>query len=86
MTTQMNMGDVSRRMGYVVTSALLEQLGIPIIQGKGRSVFVDEKHWPAICDALGDYSVSRKNAKPVPKPPKAEAAPAATAGDDDDEL
>lgn len=85
MSERMNMGDVSRRIGYVVTSALLEQLGIPIIHGKGRSVFVEEKHWPNICDALGDYSVSRKTAGPVPKPPKADA-PTYTVENDHDEL
>ena len=86
MSTQMNMGDVSRRLGFIVTSELLEQLGIPITPGKGRAVYVEEKHWPAICDAIGDYAVSRKSAKLVPKPEKAAAKPTATAGDDDDEL
>lgn len=97
--TDLNMGDISRRLGVGVSSELLESLGIPVIQGKGRARTVAELHWPALCAAVGDWCASRVGAKTPPKPAaivsKAEvkviSTPTAQPGsstdlDDDDEL
>lgn len=94
--SDMNMGDVSRRLGVTVTSELLDELGIKIIQGKGRARFVAESQWPAVCDAVADYILSRKGASTPPKPAaKVKIDPPAPVGasntalpfdEDDDEL
>lgn len=90
MTTQMNTGDVSRRLGLPVTAELLESLGFEPVGRDKRAVLWDVNDYPRMCDKLGKWITQRRDVpmqprpdKPVKagKPKKSEAEPA-----EDDEL
>ena len=89
--TTMNTGDVTRRIGFVVTTGLLTSLGFkPVGQDKRANLF-NQSDYPAMCKALSKWVAGRVDVPMQPKPPRKEkgekaAATPATAVDDDDEL
>jgi hypothetical protein len=92
--TTMNTGDVSRRLGLVVTTELIKGLGFkPIGQDKRATLFA-QSDYPAICKALGKWVAAKADVPMQPKPERKEkvlgadkskpATPAVV--EDDDEL
>lgn len=92
----MNTGDVSRRLGLPVTAEQLEGYGFKPSGRDKRAVLWDEDDYPAMCDAIAEYVLSRKAVPMQPRPdrPPAKGKPKASetkAGakppaDDDEEL
>ena len=86
----MNTGDITRRVGLVVTTERIKALGFkPVGQDKRATLFA-QADYPAICKALGKWVAGRAEVPMQPKPEKkekgAKATKAATKVDDDDDL
>lgn len=96
--SDMNTGDVCRRLGVNVSGELLSSLGIEPAERNRRASLYSEAQWPTICKAVSRYVASRIDAPTPPRPAKPEKAPKVKPtsgstdtksmfkGDDDDEL
>ena len=66
----MSTGDISRRLGFPVTTELLSNIGhAPSGQDKRASLW-PQSEWPAICQAMSEYCARRVDVPMQPKPPK----------------
>lgn len=91
--TTMNTGDVTRRIGLVVTTDLIKGLGFkPVGQDKRATLFA-QSDYPAICKALGKWVAAKAEVPMQPKPERKEKVlgagkgkPATPPVEDDDEL
>ena len=91
--TTMNTGDVTRRIGFVVTTGLLTSLGFKPVGQDKRATLFNQSDYPAMCKALSKWVAGRVDVPMQPKPVRKEkgekgtaAKPAATVDEDDDEL
>jgi hypothetical protein len=89
----MNTGDVTRRIGLVVTTELIKALGFkPVGQDKRATLFA-QSDYPAMCKALAKWVAGKAEVPMQPKPVRKEKGskastaagkPATTVNDDDD--
>ena len=89
----MNTGDVTRRIGLVVTSDLIAQLGFKAVGQDKRATLWAQSDYPAMCKALSKWVAGKADVPMQPKPERKEKgskAPAPVKGkpapDDDDDL
>lgn len=89
----MNTGDVTRRIGLVVTSDLIAQLGFKAVGQDKRATLWAQSDYPAMCKALSKWIAGKADVPMQPKPERKEkgskpTAPAKgkPAPDDDDDL
>lgn len=72
--SDMNTGDVCRRLGVNVSNELLSSLGIEPAARERRAYLYSEAQWPAICKAVSRYVAGRVDADTPPRPAKPERA------------
>lgn len=92
--TTMNTGDVSRRLGLIVTTELIASLGIKAVGQDKRATLWAQDDYPKICKALSKWVAGKADVPMQPKPVRTEKAakpgtapkgkPAAPVDDDDD--
>ena len=89
----MNTGDITRRVGLVVTSELIKELGFKAVGQDKRATLWAQSDYPAMCKALGKWVAGKADVPMQPKPEKKEKSAKATAPtkptttvDDDDDL
>ena len=90
----MNTGDITRRVGLVVTSELIKELGFKAVGQDKRATLWAQSDYPAMCKALGKWVAGKADVPMQPKPEKKEkgakatkaAGKPATTVDDDEEL
>lgn len=91
----MNTGDVCRRIGLVVTTELLLELGFEPVGKDKRATLWDQADYRPMCVAIGKHIADKQTVPMQPKPagkPKASAPAAAKSKptkppvDDDDDL
>jgi hypothetical protein len=87
----MNTGDVTRRIGFVVTSELIKDLGFKAVGQDKRATLWAQSDYPAMCKALSKWVAGKVDVPMQPKPERKEkgskataSAKAATTVDDDD--
>lgn len=89
----MNTGDVTRRIGLVVTSDLIAQLGFKAVGQDKRATLWAQSDYPAMCKALSKWVAGKADVPMQPKPERKEKgsknaalAKGKPAPDDDDDL
>lgn len=89
----MNTGDVTRRIGLVVTSDLIAQLGFKAVGQDKRATLWAQSDYPAMCKALSKWVAGKADVPMQPKPERKEKGGKPTAPvkgkpapDDDDDL
>ena len=89
----MNTGDVTRRIGLVVTSDLIAQLGFKAVGQDKRATLWAQSDYPAMCKALSKWVAGKADVPMQPKPERKEKGSKSTAPvtgkpapDDDDDL
>lgn len=89
----MNTGDVTRRIGLVVTSDLIAQLGFKAVGQDKRATLWAQSDYPAMCKALSKWVAGKADVPMQPKPERKEKGSKPTApvkgkpaSDDDDDL
>ena len=89
----MNTGDVTRRIGLVVTSDLIKELGFKAVGQDKRATLWAQSDYPAMCKALSKWVAGKADVPMQPKPERKEKGSKATAStkaattvDDDDAL
>jgi hypothetical protein len=88
----MNTGDVTRRIGLVITTNQLLALGFKAVGQDKRATLFAQSDYPAMCEAIGEWVKGRADVpmqpKPVRHPPagKLKASTTASASNDDDDL
>lgn len=89
----MNTGDVTRRIGLVVTSDLIAQLGFKAVGQDKRATLWAQSDYPAMCKALSKWVAGKADVPMQPKPERKEKGSKPTAPvkgkpapDDDDDL
>jgi hypothetical protein len=89
----MNTGDITRRVGLVVTSDLIKELGFKAVGQDKRATLWAQSDYPAMCKALSKWVAGKADVPMQPKPERKEksskgtpSTKAATTVDDDDDL
>lgn len=68
----MNTGDVTRRIGLVVTSDLIAQLGFKAVGQDKRATLWAQSDYPAMCKALSKWVAGKADVPMQPKPERKE--------------